>query len=191
MSERFADKSAQNECALLPVEVFWARPRHEGGTMSFCGLGTPQGPPNGAEGNVRGQGSLGVSVQTAASMTWPQIKLKKMNGWKNKLFNLSVVDHNFVPSIKLGAHFLPLNSYRHLVFWRLYVRQNIQTIYFLIAFLCVSVNLKMAEMFLKSSFLHQHKQQNLSCSVTVFIQQLLVTCLKLEHSTALHTNCWV
>ncbi|KAI3352281.1 hypothetical protein L3Q82_005259 [Scortum barcoo] len=35
-----------------------------------AGLGTPRGPPGRAGGSVWGEGSLGISAQTAASATW-------------------------------------------------------------------------------------------------------------------------
>ncbi|KAI3354196.1 hypothetical protein L3Q82_018734 [Scortum barcoo] len=75
----------------LPREVFQACPTEEeaqGKTQDtlerLClsaGLGTPQGPPGRAGGSVWGEGSLGISAQTAASATRPRIKRMKMDGW--------------------------------------------------------------------------------------------------------------
>ncbi|KAI3377238.1 hypothetical protein L3Q82_009150, partial [Scortum barcoo] len=77
------------EC--LPREVFQACPTREeapGMTQDtlerLClsaGLGTPQGPPGRAGGSVWGEGSLGISAQTAASATRSRIKRLKMDGW--------------------------------------------------------------------------------------------------------------
>ncbi|KAI3363802.1 hypothetical protein L3Q82_001410 [Scortum barcoo] len=43
-------------------------------------LGTPRGPPGRAGGSVWGEGSLGISAQTAASATRSRIKQMKMDG---------------------------------------------------------------------------------------------------------------
>ncbi|KAI3372531.1 hypothetical protein L3Q82_023016 [Scortum barcoo] len=75
----------------LPREVFQACPtgrRPLGKTQDtlgrLClsaGLGTPRGPPGRAGGRVWGEGSLGISAQTAASATRSRIKQMKMDGW--------------------------------------------------------------------------------------------------------------
>ncbi|KAI3359900.1 hypothetical protein L3Q82_014258 [Scortum barcoo] len=73
----------------LPREVFQAcptgrRPRGRPRTrwrdyVSSAGLGTPRGPPGRAGGSVWGEGSLGISAQTAASATRSRTKrMKKM-----------------------------------------------------------------------------------------------------------------
>ncbi|KAI3376012.1 hypothetical protein L3Q82_016544 [Scortum barcoo] len=45
------------------------------------GLGTPWDPPGRAGGSVWGEGSLGISAQTAASATRSRTKRMKMDGW--------------------------------------------------------------------------------------------------------------
>ncbi|KAI3364724.1 hypothetical protein L3Q82_010853, partial [Scortum barcoo] len=74
----------------LPREVFQAcptgrRPRGRPRTrwrdyVSQLAWEHP-GPPGRAGGSVWGEGSLGISAQTAASMTRPRIKRMKMDGW--------------------------------------------------------------------------------------------------------------
>ncbi|KAI3371765.1 hypothetical protein L3Q82_024317 [Scortum barcoo] len=78
----------------LPREVFQAcptgrRPRGRPRTRwrRLClsaGLGTPRGPPGRAGGSVWGEGSLGISAQTAASATRSRTKrmMKKMKKMK-------------------------------------------------------------------------------------------------------------
>ncbi|KAI3354637.1 hypothetical protein L3Q82_019141, partial [Scortum barcoo] len=44
-----------------------------------AGLGMPRGPPGRAGGSVWGEGSLGISAQTAASVTRSRIKQMKMD----------------------------------------------------------------------------------------------------------------
>ncbi|KAI3367448.1 hypothetical protein L3Q82_026303 [Scortum barcoo] len=71
----------------LPREVFQACPHREeasGKTQDtlekLClsaGLGTPRGPPGRAGGSVWGEGSLGISAQTAASATRSRTKRMK------------------------------------------------------------------------------------------------------------------
>ncbi|KAI3374480.1 hypothetical protein L3Q82_006305 [Scortum barcoo] len=79
----------------LPREVFQACPtgrRPSGKTQDtlerLClsaGLGTPRGPPGRAGGSVWGEGSLGISAQTAASATRSRTKrMKKMKKMKVK-----------------------------------------------------------------------------------------------------------
>ncbi|KAI3375720.1 hypothetical protein L3Q82_003724 [Scortum barcoo] len=77
----------------LPREVFQACPtgrRPPGKTQDtlerLClsaGLGTPRGPPGRAGGSVWGEGSLGISAQTAASAT--RSRTKRMKKKKMKL----------------------------------------------------------------------------------------------------------
>ncbi|KAI3354167.1 hypothetical protein L3Q82_018703, partial [Scortum barcoo] len=76
----------------LPREVFQAcptgrRPRGRPRTRwrRLClsaGLGTPRGPPGRAGGSVWGEGSLGISAQTAASAT--RSRTKRMKKKKKK-----------------------------------------------------------------------------------------------------------
>ncbi|KAI3351346.1 hypothetical protein L3Q82_005889 [Scortum barcoo] len=57
-------------------------PGHTGETMSLSWPGQrSQNPPERAGGSVWGEGSLGISAQTAASATRSQIKRMKMDGW--------------------------------------------------------------------------------------------------------------
>ncbi|KAI3367022.1 hypothetical protein L3Q82_009655 [Scortum barcoo] len=56
-------------------------PGHAGETMSLSWPGNASGPPGRAGGSVWGEGSLGISAQTAASATRPRIKRMKMDGW--------------------------------------------------------------------------------------------------------------
>ncbi|KAI3355451.1 hypothetical protein L3Q82_018288 [Scortum barcoo] len=49
--------------------------------LSAAGLGTPQSPPGRARGSVWGEGSLGISAQTAASATRSRTKRLKLDGW--------------------------------------------------------------------------------------------------------------
>ncbi|KAI3363270.1 hypothetical protein L3Q82_011557, partial [Scortum barcoo] len=75
----------------LPREVFQACPTgrrppredpgHAGETMSLGWPGNASGPPGRAGGSVWGEGSLGISAQTAASATRSRTKRmkKKMN----------------------------------------------------------------------------------------------------------------
>ncbi|KAI3362072.1 hypothetical protein L3Q82_012210, partial [Scortum barcoo] len=49
--------------------------------LSAAGLGTPWDPPGRAGGSVWGEGSLGISAQTAASATRSRTKRMKMDGW--------------------------------------------------------------------------------------------------------------
>ncbi|KAI3364314.1 hypothetical protein L3Q82_011115 [Scortum barcoo] len=74
----------------LPREVFQACPReeapgedpgHAGETMSLSWPGNASGPPRRAGGSVWGEGSLGISAQTAASATRSRTKRMKMDGW--------------------------------------------------------------------------------------------------------------
>ncbi|KAI3363966.1 hypothetical protein L3Q82_001544 [Scortum barcoo] len=64
-----------------------------------AGLGTPRGPPGRAGGSVWGEGSLGISAQTAASATRSRTKrMKKMK--KKKMKNVLDVDRSVLYKIK-------------------------------------------------------------------------------------------
>ncbi|KAI3363776.1 hypothetical protein L3Q82_001209 [Scortum barcoo] len=54
-----------------------------------AGLGTPRGPPGRAGGSVWGEGSLGISAQTAASATRSRTKrMKKMKKMKYRALHI-------------------------------------------------------------------------------------------------------
>ncbi|KAI3376749.1 hypothetical protein L3Q82_000352 [Scortum barcoo] len=68
-------------------------PGHAGETMSLGWPGNASGPPGRAGGSVWGEGSLGISAQTAASATRSRTKrMKKMKKMKMKMFWLYMTD---------------------------------------------------------------------------------------------------